>query len=267
MPLIGLVTPADETSPSHIAFQDELHRLKQPPAQLYKASDYGGDIEAAAAAAVAAVPKGGVLVAAGEMAAYYVQDQTSKTNPANQVPIILAFGGGRPSNADSPGVRPNKNMTGFIGDCKAVAKDHLKLLKQSYRGNQITVLYDQEGNAGGKNDVTRDILKALKIDDSTINARAMNTANIQNDLNTSPLTTPAVMIIPNAVFFTQAEDITDAVDNTAVVEVAYYPEFHYWNKSHGDKHKAKVSGYNVPLTYREAALWVDHLLTGYWTSQ
>jgi hypothetical protein len=154
-------------------------------------------------------------------------------------------------------------MTGFIGDCETIAKQHLHELKKTYNSQDITVLYDADPNK--KNHITQKILRALTTADSFIKPRGIDTANVQQDLANKTLTTPAVMMIPNAVFFRQAEDITDAVDGTAVVEVAYYPEFHYWNKSHGDKHKAKVSGYNVPLTYREAALWVDHLLTGYWT--
>ena len=260
MPLIGLVTPADENSPSYTAFQDELVRLGQANApQIYKASVYGS-IEAAAVQAVKDVPKTGVLVAAGEMAAYYVQDETSKKG--NQVPIILAFGGDKPSNVDSPTNPTNKNMTGFIGKCETVAKQHLAELKKTYYSEDITVLYDADPDM--KNHITQKILKELT-KDLKIKPRGIDTANVQQDLIDTPLATRAVMMIPNAVFFTQADDITAAVDNTAVVEVAYYPEFHYWNKSHGDKHKAKVSGYNVPLTYREAALWVDHLLTGYWT--
>ena len=105
MTLVALVTPADENSPSYQAFQDELARLNpaNPPPTAYKASDPAyGSIEAAARAAVTAVTnQGGVLVAAGEMAAYYVQDATSKTNPANRIPIILAFGGDKPTNAGS----------------------------------------------------------------------------------------------------------------------------------------------------------------------
>ena len=267
MALIGFVTPADENSPSYTAFQDELVRLNQTTTlQIYKASAYGGSIEAAAIAAVTDVDKaGGVLVAAGEMAAYYVQDQTSKTTPANQVPIILAFGGDKPSNTDpSTG---NKNMTGFIGDCTTIAKQHLHELKKTYHYNseEITVLYDAD--PGKKNHITQKILKELTTVDSFIKPRGIDTANVQNDLNNTALATKAVMMIPNAVFFAQADAITGAVDNTGVVEVAFYPEFHYLNKSDRKKKKAKVSGYNVPLTYREAALWVDHLLTGYWTSQ
>jgi hypothetical protein len=254
MALIAVVTPADKNSPTVEAFSEELAGFgwdvqDDSIFDVYSGADpqYNEDISVAASSAVSELDPGGVLVAAGEMAAFYVQQETGKTNPPNQIPIILAFGGQAPSNAAA-------NMIGFLGDCTQVAKNHVKALKHNYTATQITVLYDMENI----NHVTQNILKALLHDDNTINAQAIDTANIEGQID-ALLTTPGFMIIPNAVFFEKADVITSAVDNSDV-QIAYYPEYYYYTKSDSRKNKAKVSGFNVPATYRVAASWVNDIL-------
>jgi hypothetical protein len=173
----------------------------------------------------------------------------------------MAFGGGKPANAAD-------NMTGFFGDCKTIAQDHVKALKQlKYTAGQITVLYDKDGDpplpgVPPKNKVTNDILGALKAPkggDPNINAKPIDTANITQNQLAKLLTTSAFMMIPNAVFFEQAAMITNAVDLSGV-KIAYYPEYYYFTKSDSKKKKANFSGYNVPATYRVAASWVNYIL-------
>jgi len=269
MPLVGFVTPADDTTLSYAAFKDELcNRFGWDPSilQPYPASAWGG-IQGAAHQAIADLDPHGVLIGAGEMAAYYLQEETKATTPPNQIPIIMAYGGGKPDNAGNK----NKNMIGLLGDCENLAiKQHLKALKQNFAGDEITVLYDQDADNQPPqivNRVTKKILGKLKDPgfggDAQINAQPIDTANITQDGIAELLTTPGLMMIPNANFFEQAGAITGAVDDSHTVQMAIYPEFDYWHK-HKNRGKAKVFGYNVPLTYRLAALWVDHLLTGYW---
>jgi hypothetical protein len=211
-----------------------------------------------------------VLVAGGEMAATAVQTETAKTQATANIPIIMAFGGGIPANAAA-----NTNMTGFVGDCKTIAQNHVKALKQlKYTAGQITVLYDKDGDppapgVAPKNKVTNDILGALKAPkggDPNINAKPIDTANITQNQVAQLLTTSAFMMIPNAVFFEKAATITKAVDSSGV-KVAYYPEYYYFTKSDSKKKKANVSGFNVPATYRVAASWVNYILRGTETVQ
>jgi hypothetical protein len=135
--LVGLVTPADDQSPTYKVFDDELHYgfgWPQTTLKCYPAKDYGNDISAAAGAAFTDVKNsGGVLVAAGEMAANFLQEETKKDN--NKIPIILAYGGQPPPNRA-------KNMTGFVGSCVDVGKHH----RDKLTGHKVTVLYDPDKN-------------------------------------------------------------------------------------------------------------------------
>ena len=243
MAIVALVTPADASSPSVTAFQDEGNRF-----------GWGGSINIyspanAQVAHDAVRTHGGVLVAAGEMTATALQTITPHTD---KIPIIIAYAGAVPTNADS-------NMTGFIGDCLTIAKNHLNQLKaHNYNGKDITLLYDPEPT----NAVTQNILKELLKIDNDINTNGIDAVNIHG-FTGAQIRGTGFMMIPNAVFFRFASVITNAVDNSSV-EMAYYPEFEYWHK-HKNKKKPKVSGYNIPLTYRLAASWVDNLLTKYWT--
>jgi hypothetical protein len=243
MTVVALVTPADASSPSVTAFQDEGNRF-----------GWGGSISiySPANAQVAhdeVRSRGGVLVAAGEMTATALQTITPHMD---KIPIIVAYAGAVPANADT-------NMTGFIGDCLTIAKNHLNQLKaHGYNGKNITLLYDPEPT----NAVTQDILKELLKIDNDINTNGLKFADIHGFTGAQIVGT-GFMMIPNAVFFRYARVITDAVDNSSV-ELAYYPEFEYLHKCK-KKSKAKFSGFNVPLTYRLAASWVDNLLTRYWT--
>ena len=264
MARIALVTPADANSPSVKALSDELAGFGYDVQDEAVLKVYSGanNISRAAQDAVQAVDAKGVLVAAGEMAATAVQAETAKTAATATIPIIMAFGGGIPANAAD-----NKNMTGFFGDCKIIAQDHLKALKKDYGADQITVLYDKDGEdppfAGGapKNKVTNDILHDLKKTEPKLHAKSIDTTNITRTQIANLLTDPGFMMIPNAVFFEQADAITSAVDSSTKVVTAYYPEVHYYNKSDKTKKKAKFSGFNVPATYRIAASWVNYILS------
>ena len=253
MPLVGLVTPADTPSPTFYAFQDELcNRFGWPlnTLTLYAASDHGG-IEGAADAAYKNLSKDGVLVAAGEMAAFFLQ---KKTGPANQVPIILAYGGEPPSNAAA-------NMSGFKGDCVAVALQHLTDLKShGHQGQNVTVLYDPDDD----NHVTKKVLAALIGADPDIKPLKKLPAEIHG-LTAGDLTTSGLMLIPNAAYYRYADVISSAADNSPQVKIAHYPEVEFWRHHKNRKNIAHVYGHNVPLTYRLAASWVDNLLRGYWT--
>jgi hypothetical protein len=263
MARVALVTPADANSPTVQAFIEEGDGFKwnKGDVVVYSGADpqWKKDISIAAGAAVGNLDAGGVLVAAGEMAATILQEMTT------QYPIIMAFGGREPSNTD----KKAQNMIGFVGDCTTVARKHLSLLKGNFKkGSDITVLYDKDGDsisgAAAKNDVTQHILGKLKGDDNSINAQPIDTANIQGQID-ALLTTPGFMIVPNAVFFEQAAAITKAVDNSNNVQIAYYPEFYFYTQ-YNTKKKAKIVGFNVPATYRVAANWVNYILLGLWTT-
>ena len=190
--------------------------------------------------------EGGVLVAAGEMTAYVLQGLTT------QIPIILAYGGEKPSNAA-------KNMTGFVGSCVDVGKYHLKKLKDDNQ-LQVTVMYDPDNS----NHATQNVLNALKQFTPLPKTFADLSNQTAAELATE-LTTSGFMLIPNAFYYQNAELISDAVENANQVQMAYYPEVEYWRNHKKRKGIAKVYGHNVPLTYRLAASWVDNLLNGYWT--
>jgi hypothetical protein len=140
--LVGLVTPADETSPTVEAFKDEGNRIGWPAGtvQVYditEVQDAHDDVQT----------NGGVLVAAGEMTACALQEKSPATE-AKPIPIIVAYAGAVPDNADT-------NMMGLIGDCVTVATSHLGLLKKAKLA--VTVMYDP----GAHNKVTQKVLKAL----------------------------------------------------------------------------------------------------------
>jgi hypothetical protein len=247
--LVGLVTPADVLSPSYTAFEDELcNRFGWPKStlQCYPINNFASVDAAAKKAHDDVKANGGVLVAAGEMAAFFLQD---KTPPTDKIPIILAYGGETPSNAD-------KNMTGFTGSCVTVGLHHLEQMK----GHNVTVLFDPDQN----NRATQHVLTALKNHPaSTITPLPIAPDKI-GMLAAKDLKTDAFMIIPNAVYYEKADVIAGAVEAANHVQIAYYPEVEYWRK-HKKKSVAKVFGHNVPLTYRLAASWVDNLLKGFWT--
>ena len=193
---------------------------------------------------------GGVLVAGGGNAASALQ---AITPPRDNIPIIVAYAGEVLSNHAS-------NMTGFIGDCVTVAENHLRQLKaQGYNGQHVTVLLD----ANQDNTVTQNILGRLLKIDRNINRMPITLVNTQQ-LTAAQLTTGGFMMISNAVFFRYANVIGPAVDQSNV-QMAHYPEFEYRRHHHQHIGKAHVSGYDVPLTYRLAASWVNDLLSGYWT--
>ena len=72
------------------------------------------------------------------------------------------------------------------------------------------------------------------------------------------------MLIPNAMFYNHCDDIAAYVDGQSVggtpVSV-FYPEREY-KKAHTHTATVKVWGYNIPLTYRLAAQYVDKILDG-----
>jgi hypothetical protein len=252
--LVGLVTPADDQSPTYKAFDHELGYWFGWPKgtlQCYPASKYGGIQGAAHAAYTDVNSNGGVLVAAGEMAAFYLQEETKPPNN-DQIPIILAYGGEAPPNRA-------KNMTGFVGSCVAVGQHHLNKLT----GHKVTVLYDPDKS----NQATIDVLNALK----NVSALAMATDQVGGltsqylDVFNNQHKNDAFMLIPNAVYYKNSGVIADAVDGSSTVKIAYYPEIEFWRQHKNRKSIAKVYGHNVPLTYRLAASWVDNLLRGYWT--
>ena len=247
--LVGLVTPADVFSPSFTAFQDELcNRFGWPETalQCYPISNFGTVDAAAKKAHDDVKANGGVLVAAGEMAAFFLQQITP---PTDNIAIILAYGGEKPSNSD-------KNMTGFKGSCVTVGLHHLNQMK----GHNVTVLFDPDQN----NHATQHVLTALTNNPgSTITQLPLAPDQI-GKLAAKDLKTDAFMLIPNAGYYKNAAAIADAVDAAHQVQIAYYPEVEFWRK-HKKKSIAKVFGHNVPLTYRLAASWVDNLLRGFWT--
>jgi hypothetical protein len=256
MALVAVVTPADENSPTVEAFQQEGDGFGWgDDIDVYSATEYANGVQGAAKDAYDNLDRGGVLVAAGEMTATILQGMTTTA------PIIMAFGGRDPVNTDTT----NKNMTGFVGDCTTIARKHLRQLKNiyKYKGSDITVLYDY-GADQGTNDVTQYICGVLKGDDQTINTKSIDVTDIGGKI-AALLTTPGLMMVPNAVFFEQAAVIAHAVDNSDVV-IAYYPEFYYYTK-HRNKNKAKVVGFNVPATYRVAASWVNRILLELDTTQ
>jgi hypothetical protein len=230
-----------------MAFQDEIGRLNAPATFTpYPAGDYGNDLSKAAHQAFVDVnANGGVLVAAGAKAAGLLQNETT-ANP--DIPIILAFGGEVPDNAGS-------NMTGFIGNTIKAARHHLKRLK--HKGHAVTVMHDPDAN----NEATQKVLKALKAADPTLTPLPKAPDHIAT-LKSASLTTAGFMLIPNAGYYENYKTIVDAVDGANVVKMAYYPEIEYLR--HHKRKIANVHGHNVPLTFRLAANWVNHLLHKDW---
>jgi hypothetical protein len=241
MAFVGLVTAADKSSPSVQAFKDEGNKIGWAPGtvQLYGPSP--SEIQMAHDDVKAV---GGVLVAAGQQTAFDVQ---AKTPPTDKIPIIVAYAGAVPDNADT-------NMMGFIGDSVTVATNHLGLLKKA--GLAVTVMYDPSAH----NKMTQKVLKALTnftgLPIRPADMEDMTAAQLAAQLNTT-----GFMLIPNATYFEYAKVISDAVDSADAVTMAYYPEAEYW-RQHQSKGKAHLSGFNVPLTYRLAAGWVDNFFTG-----
>jgi hypothetical protein len=225
------------------AFKDEGNRIGWPAGtvQVYditEVQDAHDDVQT----------NGGVLVAAGEMTACALQEKSPATE-AKPIPIIVAYAGAVPDNADT-------NMMGLIGDCVTVATSHLGLLKKAKLA--VTVMYDP----GAHNKVTQKVLKALT-NVTPLPIRPVDMQNITAAHLATQLNTPGFMLIPNAVYFEYASVISDAIDSAGAVTTAYYPEVEYW-RHHQNKGKANLFGFNVPLTYRLAATWADNFLSGYW---
>jgi hypothetical protein len=65
------------------------------------------------------------------------------------------------------------------------------------------------------------------------------------------------MLLPNAEFYKNCKDIAKAVNQAGVP--AIYPEREY-KKAHQNKTHIKVHGHGIPVTFRQAAYYVDSLL-------
>jgi hypothetical protein len=251
---------------SIVAFQDELlnnlgwfgsidffvHAANNDPANLQSAANKAvADAQAALTApqaAPAAVVAGGVQATSCLQIA--VQNSAGPT-----VPIIQAVGGAVPPN-------PQNYVTGFIINALATAEYHLDHVPSQ----SVTVLYDDTPGTPSL-DVYNNLFAYNQAKPApqrkAITPLPARTPRALRTLDPTKLTT-GFMLIPNAMFYNHCDDIAAYVDGQSVggtpVSV-FYPEREY-KKAHTHTATVKVYGYNIPLTYRLAAQYVDKILDG-----
>ena len=246
---------------SIVAFQDELlnnlgwfgsidffvHAANNDPANLQAAANKAvADAQAALTgpqAAPAAVVAGGVQATSCL--------QTAVQNSAGPVvPIIQAVGGAVPPNLQN-------YVTGFKINALATAEYHLDHVPSQ----TVTVLYDDTAGTPSLKNFTD--LVTYNAGRKQITGLPASTPQMLKNLDPTKRTT-GFMLIPNAMYYNHCDDIAAYVDGQSVggtpVQV-FYPEREY-KKAHTHTATVKVWGYNIPLTYRLAAQYVDKILDG-----
>jgi len=193
-----------------------------------------------------------VIVAGGTPAASLVQSHTTT------IPIVQAAGGSKPSNAGA-------NMTGFyLNDpsaAKTICQQQYDLLNPTTTA-RVAVLYDS------KNDnATQDILHSLtnymtpdtfNVVDIVGNLASLTADRLKGIDAQHPNQCTSFMLIPNALFYDQCDDIANKVEQ-ANIPYAIYPEREYKN-AHSNKNGKQVHGHKIGLTFGLAAYYVDSLL-------
>ena len=186
-----------------------------------------------------------VIVAAGTMAATILQDLTIQQNLTGTISIVQAVGGSVPTNRQ-------QNLTGFLIDALGTAQSQLALLNAP-----VAVLFDDTPGSPSNNVYSQlDKTKVIPLQ-----------ARIPSDLTkvSLPAGVNGFMLLPNAMFFNHCDDVVKIVDGKTLAGGGplpiYYPEREY-KKAQTDTTHVKVYGYNIPLTYRLAAQYVDKILDG-----
>jgi hypothetical protein len=259
-PTVRLVTVGrrKEVHRSIAAFQDELlnnlgwngsidylvHGANNDTTKLQAVADKA--VADAQAALNAAQPAPAAVVAGGVQATSCLQHAVQASG-GTPVPIIQAVGGAEPANLQA-------YVTGFKINALATAKYHLEHLPQT-----ITVLYDDTPNTPSLA-VYNDLVAYNRtlIAPKDITPLTARTPHALRTLD-QDLLKAGFMLIPNAMFYNHCDDIADYVDGKNVS--VYYPEREY-KKAHTHPANVKVYGYNIQLTYRLAAQYVDKILDG-----
>ena len=269
-PIVRVVTPAGQRRENHKsikAFQDELlNNLGWDGSVdyfVYWAEHNTANLNTAARQAVADAQ---AALNAGQPAVIVTSGLEATTKVFNRVvhqgdpvvPIIQGIGG----DPGLPG--PPTNVTGYTMDALGVAKHHLDNSPQD-----VTVLYDDTANSASLQIYT-DLFNynnsPMGPHKAITPVRAGTPALLRGLADLPAITTHGFMLIPSAMYFNHCDDIAAYVDGKLVgvnpVPVAiYYPEREY-KKAHKVLTSVKVYGYNITLTYRQAAQYADKFLDG-----
>jgi hypothetical protein len=245
MPIVSIVTPADQKTPSVEVFIDELDnylgRKGTLNYQYFEAKGDNSKLDQLASNAATSTPAPAVIVAAGSLAASLVQKYTTT------IPIVQAAGG---SNIASG------NLTGFSIDAQHISQDQLATLVNTFKATTITVLYDHTNYPTNP----PPILTALLAFATTLNPPpTIIQLDMQDVTSIKPTNIQGngFMLLPNADFYENCKVIAKAVEKAGVPAV--YPEREY-KKAHQNKTNIKVRGHSIQLTFRRAAYFVDSLL-------
>ena len=159
--------------------------------------------------------------------------------------IVQSIGGRDFPGCDQPAL---PNVTGYYLDVLANCRAAVNVLMTRYNPAPatITVLVNDSHSA---------ILDQLKHDPEGSRIRELVVSK-PADLNATTFGAVAdsFMVIPNGMFFDNAQTIANLVENKDIPKV--YPEIDYWNY-HTDKSKAWVRGHKIPETFDSAA---DHVV-------
>jgi hypothetical protein len=255
-PVVRLVTPADKSDAKH-ASRDAFEKLikKLYGTKIDYQPCYGKyDIATLTTVATQAVKDADaasatqkvVIVTAGAMATTIVLGLTPT------IPIIQAFG-------ENPTIPPNRtNVTGFKIDAAKTAQDQLALLT-----GPVVVLYDDTPDPNNPSNYIYSQLPAAKLA-PPITAR---TPLALKHLSPAKLLgANGFMLIPNAMFYNHCDDIANFVDGKKAADgitplPIFYPE-HEYKDAHTTKTGVRVLGHHARLTYRNAAVYVDDILSG-----
>jgi hypothetical protein len=264
-PTVRLVTVArkKEVHRSIAAFQDELFNSLEWSGNSidYFVDGANNDttkltnaVTNAANDARAAVTAGqrAVIVAGGLQATTLLQN-SAVVSAAPAIPIVQAVGGDVPPSLQN-------YVTGFKINALDIAKHHLG----NVNSHAVTVLYDDTaGTPSLKNFNDLVTYNGGLTGIKAITPLPASTVQMLRNLDPTKLTN-GFMLIPNAMYYNHCDDIANYVDGKTVngnPVWVYYPEREY-KKAHTDKTHVKVYGYNIPLTYRWAAQYVDQILDG-----
>jgi hypothetical protein len=194
------------------------------------------------AAQLLRIPNMNVIVTGGTKAFDAVNSQRV---PYPNVKIVQAVGG-------DP-VPTDPKIRGFHIDALQVCKKQVDKLI-NHGATTITVLVDS-----AQNPKLAPLTAYAATKGATINPLVAATSL---DLNVNKFNAVAgsFMIIPNGMFFDNAETIARLVDAKDIWKI--YPEREYkaWHEAHGNPAKVRVFGHKIRETYKKAAQYVSQFL-------
>jgi hypothetical protein len=191
------------------------------------------------------IPNISVIVTGGTKALDAVNSR--RVGSLASVKIVQAVGGDK--------VPADPNIRGFHIDRLQTCKDQVEHLIRKHHPTSVSILVDDQNNNPTYAPLAAHAAaKGLSVNPPVVAAKP-------GDLTDAKFSTVAgsFMMIPNGMYFDQAQKIADLLDGKDLPKI--YPEREYW-KAHRNKNKVIVHGHKIPETYTKAANVVFQFLEG-----